>query len=263
MAHKLIRVPRASPRLAELVTKYRALKLHALKTDPASLGAKYDIEAALPFSVWTKRLSNPEATIIVCIATDNTTDGHDPIMDLMDNEWVGLATIRGPMKYEDYYANPDMGLPIPAVPGAERRWHVYDLYTLPEYRGQGLARNMVKECVAIAVENTASQCAGIEAIAYPDGLEVNAARIRLFMNPKHAWLLTMYENFGFRAAGKVTLEEGFRANMLDESIPANTRDTREVVDMWHTRIGLAMEQVVKLEEEQRVHMWAVCQETLQ
>lgn len=247
MAYRLIRVPRASPRLAELVTKYRAMKLHALKTDPASLGAKHDIEAALPFSVWTKRLSNPEATILVCIATGNTTDNQDPIMDLMDNKWVGLATIRGPMKYEDYYVNPDMGLPVPAVPEAERRWHIYDLYTLPEHRGQGLARNMVKECVAIAVESTASQCADNETTACPDGLEVNAARIRLFMNPKHAWLLTMYESFGFVAAGKVTLEEGFRANVLDESIPANTRETKDLVDMWHTRIGLAMEQVVKLE----------------
>ncbi|KAF2999858.1 hypothetical protein E8E13_007805 [Curvularia kusanoi] len=229
MAYKFIRVPRASPRLAELVTKYRAMKLHALETDPASLGAKHDIEAALPFT------------------TGNTTDNQDPIMDLMDNKWVGLATIRGPMKYEDYYVNPDMGLPVPAVPEAERRWHIYDLYTLPEHRGQGLARNMVKECVAIAVESTASQCADNEATACPDGLEVNAARIRLFMNPKHAWLLTMYESFGFVAAGKATLEEGFRANVLDESIPANTRETKDLVDMWHTRIGLAMEQVVKLE----------------
>ena len=66
------------------------------------------------------------------------------------------------------------------------------------------------------------------------------------MNPKNAWLITVYEKMGFVKAGMVTLAEGFKANSMDESIPANTRETKELVGVWHTRYGLAMEQVVKI-----------------
>lgn len=141
-----------------------------------------------------------------------------------------------------------MGLPIPDHLESEARWHVYDLYTLPGHRGKGLAKKLVRTCVQTAVQYTqglpATASTTASTTASPDAIQ--QARIRLFMNPANTWLLKMYESLGFAAAGRVTLEEGFRANGLDESIPANTRETEEGRKTWHTRFGLAMEQVVRV-----------------
>lgn len=276
--YKVIRVPRASPRLAELVAKSRTARLHALETDPTAFLSQHATESALPLSVWKKRLCDPEITVLACIAiyptkpaltssSNNTTSllddqtAPDDITLLLTSEWVGFAAVRGPMTYDDYYVTPDMGLPVPDYPDEEMRWHVFDLYTLPQHRGRGLARKLVGECVAVAVEGSStltpsalneepggalngssalsSKLDGVEL----SGGEVKQARIRLFMNPKNPWLVTMYESLGFRAVGKVTLEEGFRANRLDESVPENTRENEELERVWHTRFGLAMERI--------------------
>jgi GNAT superfamily N-acetyltransferase len=242
--YKIIHVPKTSPRLAEIVTKTRATRLHTLETDPTSWLSNHAAESSLPISVWERRLTSPDVTILVCIANSSNEDGRDPETNLIHSEWAGFAALRGPIKYEDYYVTPDMGLPIPASPKEELRWHLYDLYTLPKHRGQGVARRLIEECVATAVRHTE----GSEPTLAPSTHtpEVKHAGIRLFMNPKNAWLITVYESMGFVKAGKVTLTEGFMANSMDESIPANTRETKEMIDLWHTRFGLAMEQVVKI-----------------
>lgn len=253
--YKIIRVPKASPRFADLVTKSRSTRLHVLETDPTSFISKHAVEAALPVSVWQKRLSNPETTILACVAAHDDTDDSDPEMELIHNQWVGFVAVRGPMQYEDYYVTPDMGLPVPEEPEEETRWHIYDLYILPEHRGKGLARRLVKECIASAVKYTEAMKLSLtppedeskiidNSRLSRNGVGMKQARIRLFMNPKNTWLITVYESMGFAAAGRVTLEEGFRANAVDESIPVDTRETEELIKMWHTRYGLAMEQIV-------------------
>ncbi|KAF3043744.1 hypothetical protein E8E12_009371 [Didymella heteroderae] len=257
--YRIIRVPRASPRLADLVTKSRATRLHILKTDPTALLAQHAVEEALPLEVWHKRFTHPEITVLVCVATPSTTTDvsaplgstniasntgipdHETTTLLLEREWVAVAALRGPVTYEDYYVTPDMGLPVPVDPETEARWHVFDLYTAPPHRGKGLARKLVTACIATAVART----------QHPDATQpLRKARIRLFMNPANAWLIRVYESMGFKAEGKVTLEEGFRVNCLDESIPAGTSETEEGRARWHTRFGLAMERVVQVEHTQ-------------
>lgn len=244
ITYKIIHVPKTSPRLAEIVTKTRATRLHTLETDPTSWLSNHAAESALPISVWERRLTSPGITVLVCIATSSNEDGSDPETNLLQSEWAGFAALRGPMKYEDYYITFDMGLPTPASPEEERRWHLYDLYTMPKHRGQGVAKSLIDECIATAVRYTEGSEPALTPSAHIP--EVKHARIRLFMNPKNAWLITVYEKMGFVKAGMVTLAEGFKANSMDESIPANTRETKELVGVWHTRYGLAMEQVVKI-----------------
>ncbi|KAJ4337484.1 hypothetical protein N0V87_004630 [Didymella glomerata] len=272
-AYKIIRVPRASSRLADLVTKVRATRLCALKTDPTAFLAQHAVEEALPMDAWHARLTNPQVTVLACVAAvspptpgsetvaaaaeeeqgeaeyadlDSALGSETDVNLLLEGEWLAVAALRGPMAYEDYYVTPDMGLPVPEHPEAEARWHVYDLYTVPSQRGQGLARSLVEACISTAVgfskalkqEHTVA-CGRAEDA-------VRKVRVRLFMNPKFAWLVRMYESVGFAVAGKITLIEGFRANYMDESIPAGTDETPEGRAKWHTRFGLAMERVVDL-----------------
>lgn len=259
--YKIIRIPKRSPRLADLVTKSRSARLHALETDPTSFLSLHATESALPLHVWEKRLCDPEITVLACVVVyptisathtstnintnangSDSTEYLDDETALLSGDWVGFAAVRGPMSEEEYYTTPDMGLPVPERPEEENRWHVFDLYTLPAHRGRGLARRMVGECVAVAVEGISRTAASDEDGADVRGIE--KARIRLFMNPKNPWLVKMYEGLGFEVVGKVTLEEGFRANKLDDSIPADTGGSEELERMWHTRFGLAMERVV-------------------
>jgi GNAT superfamily N-acetyltransferase len=234
--YKVIRIPRTSSRLADLVTKFRHTKLAALEADSVSFASQYAIESALPLEVWTNRLSQ-ETTILICVAISNESIPLEDEDALIQGEWVGFAAVRGPMKYSDYYFYPEMGLPIPSNPDAETRWHIYDIYTCPSHRGKGLAKRLIAGCIETAVEYTT---------AMSENHQLRLARLNLFMNPKNTWLLKMYENVGFEGVGKVTLTEAFRANAMDESLPEDSDSTEELRTMWHSRHGLAMERVVEV-----------------
>lgn len=238
--YKIIRVPRNSPRLTYLINKIRTTRLNALENDPGSFLSKYSVESALPISVWTKRISSETSTLI-CVATDRKSALLDDESALIESEWAGFAAVRGPMEYEDYYPSPDMGLQIPSNPSEETRWHIYDLYTLPAHRGRSLAKQLMNSCIEVAAEHTKGLCnSKSKEMSFP------TARIRLFMDPKNIWLCKMYEGLGFRASGKVTLAEGFRANIMDGSVPEDTQSTEELRSIWHTRFGLAMEQIIRV-----------------
>ncbi|UPX20844.1 uncharacterized protein EKO05_0011061 [Ascochyta rabiei] len=238
--YKFIRVPRTSARFAELVTKFRITRLAALETDPASFVSQHATERALPLEIWTKRFSR-DATILICVASNDTTPLDDETA-LIEGEWAGFAALRGPLKYEDYYFSPDMNLAIPENPQTEARWYLYDLYTKPLHRGRGLAKKLVNTCTELAIESTRT----LRSLPLDNDASLQKARILLFMNPKNAWLVRMYEGFGFRGTGRVTMTEGFRAGALHESLPSDTESTEELRRFWHTRVGLAMEQVVSV-----------------
>lgn len=237
--YRILRVPKTSPRLASLVAKSRATRLTALETDPTAFLAQHAVEQALQLSVWHARLTNPEVTMLACVASSargarSEDEDEDDVDVLLQSEWLAVAALRGPMEEEAYYESPDMRLPVPEKPETEARWHVFDLYTLPAHRGRGLARRLVGACVETAVEYSR---------ALP---QTEKARLRLFMNPKNAWLVKVYESMGFVTAGSVTLTEGFRANCMEASLPGGTAETEEGRARWHTRFGMAMEQVVSL-----------------
>lgn len=254
-SYRIIPVPRASSRLADLVAKSRSARLHALQTDPDSFVATHRVESALPLSVWKNRLTNPDTTVLACVSTC-ADDTDDDVQLLLEREWIALAAVRGPLHQAEYYATPAMGLVPPACPAAETRWHVYDVYTLPSHRGRGLAKRIVAACIRLALSlsraspfSSAPQMEDDTDVITQHDADKNVtthARIRLFTDPRTPWLVTMYTNLGFVAAGHVTLHEAVCANGLQESIPPDTRATRELDARWHTRRGLALERVVGL-----------------
>jgi GNAT superfamily N-acetyltransferase len=179
-----------------------------------------------------------ETTILICVATSGI-----PLADedtLIQGEWVGFAAVRGPISYKDYYESADQGLPVPADPNVETRWHVYDLYTLPSHRGRGLAKKLIAGCVDTAVELTRNSSHDHQLLI---------ARIRLFMDRRKAWLVKMYEGLEFEGVGLVTLTEAIRANAFYESLPEDSQSTEELRHKWHARNGLAMERIVHIGQD--------------
>lgn len=232
--YRFIRVPMDSPQLDSILMKWRDTKISALQIDPKSFLAKHDTEAALPTSVWEARFKFCTA-IIVCVALSNPVLSDEEA--LIQGEWAGTASIKGPMDCTSYYPSPDMEQPVPEDPSIEARWHVFDLYTLPTHRQRGLARKLLNGCVDAAVELSTPLCEqGVQQV-----------RIRLFMSPANTWLVGWYKMMGFAEAGKPCLRDGFIANGRGESIPDDEAMTDELREFWGVRFGLAMDRVVELD----------------
>ena len=203
-----------------------------MEADPTGFWVKYDQESALAMSVWETRLKLCAATV-VCVATTNLALSDEDT--LLQGEWVGFASIRGPMDYDTYYPNPEMGQVVPDDPASELRWHVFDLYTLPAHRQRGLAKKLFVGCVDLAVELSTTL----------RSQNKRRARLRLFVNSRNIWLVQWYKLMGFTVSGKATPIEGYIVNGISESIPEMTDELRI---FWESRIGFAMEKVVELDE---------------
>ncbi|KAJ4362986.1 hypothetical protein N0V83_010103 [Neocucurbitaria cava] len=235
--YHIVRIPTTSPHLADLVTKFRDTKLLALQTSPSEWIYQHALEASHPLSVWQSRLIR-QNTILICVATSAPVTSSEDA--LIQGEWVGFAAARGPLSFEEYYPVPEMQQTLPDDPDAETRWHIYDLYTFPANRGQGIARKLGAACMATVSEITATSKAS--------GGNVRRARIRLFVNPKNTVLVDTYERLGFQMSGRVTLREGFEANGMRESIPSeDSMSAEDFKKMFDTRYGMAMERVVDVE----------------
>jgi GNAT superfamily N-acetyltransferase len=231
--YTVIRIPATSPHIADMVAKFRDTKLAALAADPGSFYQRYEVESLHPLSVWHARLTR-QRTCLVCVATSDPSPSVEDA--LLTGEWAGFAAVRGPMSFEEYYVSPEMGQPVPRDPENEIRWHVYDLYTAPPHRGQGVAKKLGEGLIKVVTKDT-------QAI---NGGAIRRARLRLIVHPKATWLVNGYSSFGFKESGRVTLREGLVANGMAESVAEDTNSTEQLRAIWETRYGMAMEKVIDI-----------------
>ena len=119
-----------------LVQQYRSLRLKALETSPASFSSTYETEAAFTDEDWTSRLLQGAKETFICAAGSPAS-----------GEWVGQLTLLGPLSREAYVLPEASGQPAPGPDEAEERWQLLSLFSLPEHRGRGLGRGLVKEAL--------------------------------------------------------------------------------------------------------------------
>ncbi|KAJ5729007.1 uncharacterized protein N7483_003515 [Penicillium malachiteum] len=114
---EVLLIPKAFPStesLEEVVQRYKKLRLHGLKVDPKSFSSTYSEESNFLPETWRSRVLNPMSKTFVA-ATDpdpgaqpNDTNfelipetqfiGKDPhLVGLLRKEWVGIATLLGPI----------------------------------------------------------------------------------------------------------------------------------------------------------------------
>ncbi|KAF2188602.1 hypothetical protein K469DRAFT_703188 [Zopfia rhizophila CBS 207.26] len=232
VTYTILPIPTTSPRLSNLVAKFRDTKLAALEAEPTGFAVKHAEEVLHPISLWQQRLAAP-STALICVSTSNPPGPSDSDEDmLMKEDWVGMATLRGSLPYSTFHL-PESGQPIPDDPDRETRWHLCNLYTSQAHRGRGLAKKLVNAILASARGQTRRL----------EGGQGMKARVRLFCDPSKTFLVNMYKGMGFEDAGMCTLREAFVANGDEELIPADTGST-EAMWKWERRYGLAMERVV-------------------
>ncbi|KAF1939958.1 hypothetical protein EJ02DRAFT_445787 [Clathrospora elynae] len=209
----ILRLPTSSPRLTDLITKFRDAKLAALLEDPTSWAYPYASEANHSASLWEARLARQ--TVLICVAATNPSRSTEDA--LIQEGWVGFAAVRGRIVCEAYYTAPEMQ-PIPESPEAETRWHVSDLYFNLAHRGHSIARKLGAACMVTIGE-----------LATAEGN--HKARISLLVS--------------FRESAKVSMREGLEANGMIENIPNDTTSTEELGRAFHSKVGIAMERVVE------------------
>jgi GNAT superfamily N-acetyltransferase len=233
--YTVLSLPATSPRFDELAMKFRETRLAAIKADPASSFVQYEVEYQHPASVWYARLSGQITCLICVLDADPALSSEDA---LLSAEWVGFAFIKR-ASVEEYYAFPEMGQKVPERPEMETRWHLYDLYTMPAHRGRGVGSKLVEGSLAMAEE-------ALRLDGTMNGTAHKTGRMRLMANSKVAWLVLWYRNFGFNDNGMATLVQGFTANSMVDSLPADTNSTEQLRARWETPIGLVMERLVQV-----------------
>ncbi|EAT79121.1 hypothetical protein HBI56_166750 [Parastagonospora nodorum] len=228
-AYIVLQIPASSPRIKELVIKFRDTRLAVLQADPGSSLAQYEVESQLPDSIWHGRLAGNTKFLVCVQATDRTLP---PEHLLLQGDWAGYAALRERVSVEDYYLVPEQ--PVPEDPDIEIRWHLYDLYTVPAHRGRNVAKKLVAGCVAV-VEGD---------LGMDDSYKI--ARLRLYANPSYSWLIKWYERFGFKEGGRVNLRQGFVASAMQDSVPKDTTSTRELWERWERPFAYIMERVFEV-----------------
>lgn len=181
--------------------KYRDLRLRALKASPGSFASTFETEAEYTDTEWIKRLELPHTEVFICAATTHTPDSST------SSDWVGQVTLRGPMSREDFMLPPESGHPAPKPDSDEERWQVLGLFTLPEYRGNGLGAKLCEEALGYL------RCRQ----SFPRTIQV-----RLMVKPGNDVTIKLYQRLGFAQTGRGTLTEALTANGDDQLLPEDT-----------------------------------------
>ncbi|KAK0951738.1 hypothetical protein LTR91_024816 [Friedmanniomyces endolithicus] len=93
--------PGEDPSAIALPTKYRDLRLHALRTSPEAFASSYEVESQWGLDRTVARLSNPQAAHFIATLADSDTSGTSNNNDenaLRSQQWVGFIALLGPTK---------------------------------------------------------------------------------------------------------------------------------------------------------------------
>ncbi|KAF2748685.1 hypothetical protein M011DRAFT_476082 [Sporormia fimetaria CBS 119925] len=232
VAYTLHTVRSDSPHIADIAARFREVKLSALLAAPSSFAMRHADEVLLPLEYWQGRLALP-STMMVCVETPSSSVTFTSDKEaLLLGRWIGMVTLRGPVPYSEYHI-PESGQPVPQDPDTEARWYICNLYTAEAFRGRGIGKVLLNACVELSKQRT-------KALQVTN---VSRVRIRLFCG---AFMTALYKKMGFDEAGRVTLRDGFRANGDATLIPKDTTSTEELLKLWETRYGVAMERIIEV-----------------
>ncbi len=201
------------PDLVDLAQKFRALRLYALLHSPHAFSSTFAIESAWPLEFWVQRLARPGTEYFIAIA-------HAPGAE---DEWVGQATLFGPLSEAVYALPPEAQQPITENENEKTRWQMAAVYTSDQHRGKGLAKLLCQAAFDFAVNFDKSK----------------KARLRIMLHPNNLVVKKLYSGMGFFDAGGVTLAEAYRSNGDAFLIPEDGGG-----EHFNTRVGLIMAKVL-------------------
>ncbi|KAJ5633858.1 hypothetical protein N7528_001700 [Penicillium herquei] len=221
---EVLLIPKLFPSTEDLeavVQRYKKLRLHGLKVDPKSFSSTYGEESEFAPGTWRSRVLNLMSKTFVA-ASDPSPDAqsNDPNLEfvpetrfneqdpnlsaLLRKEWVGIATLVGPIPLHASTVNEDHTTPKPwdafikdrkynipsgipnhgDIKGSHIVYLVVGMFILPEARRKGHASRLL-EALIKKVREEASM------------LGASQASITLQAEPGNDSAVRLYEKLGF------------------------------------------------------------------
>ena len=235
---------------SSLIQKYVSLRLQALLTSPHAFGSSHAIESAFTTAEWEKRVWRMGFTALVCVA-EPVCDGDgyeqrttsDGLGDL-EGEWVGTATLLGPISKASYELPPEAGGPEIGSDEQETRWHMTGLYIAPDHRGSGLAKMIIGFAAAFAKDHTLSLYRSLPSAGRPKNI-----RLRLMTRPDNDVMISLCSALGFVNAGRANIVEIFKANGEEALMHLRIAELQISQEMMTMRLGVVMERLDSLDSE--------------
>lgn len=203
MRYSYARIPKFGSDISVLASKYRQLRLSGLQLSPESFAAKFDQEKDLPLETWIRRLQEPGRETFICFASrsESSTEKID-----LEATWIAQTTILGPLDRQTYALAPEANEPPLGSDEEEERWQMTALFTLSDYRGKGIAKDLCRHIFQY-LNSYRAQPAQV--------------RLRIMVKPTNTVVVKMYSDLGFSPGGLATLYEALTANADTHLIPAN------------------------------------------
>ncbi|KAG7133441.1 hypothetical protein HYQ45_008384 [Verticillium longisporum] len=162
-----INLPRSLPseeQFDRLVNKYKDFRLFSMAQSPGSFGSTLAREESFPRETWVSRVTNPLATNLVAVVRPPGLDSpplEGKLELTLEQPWLASLTLVGPLdpaKAEEMYGKamhiaPGMASfgPPEEATGIKWQFALNAMYVVPEGRGRGLAKGIVKSAVQLAV----------------------------------------------------------------------------------------------------------------
>ncbi|KAE8453763.1 hypothetical protein EG329_009274 [Mollisiaceae sp. DMI_Dod_QoI] len=130
---EIIQIPHDDESVRAYLEQYKAFRLYSLKTAPGAFGSTYEREIAFTDDIWYDRLANPIANTFFAMQSDRV---------------VCMLTAMGPLACtpEEFTPSTDPWTFLNKDPAATVQSHfrVNGMFTLPEARGQGVAKALME-----------------------------------------------------------------------------------------------------------------------
>jgi RimJ/RimL family protein N-acetyltransferase len=225
---EVIVIPRTSTSPAHLdsiAERYKNVRLHGLRVDPQSFSSTYEFESQFSSDVWLSRIQNPLGKTFAAVidsdakSNDQISDSclsgiegaPDTVQGLLSKEWVGIATLIGPVPFSSEESNttnrkpwdtfikdgkyqiPSKAVEPDKLNGAHIVYVIVGMFVLPHARRKGHARRLLEAIVNAAEEE--SKCFA----ALKTSITVQA-------EPGNLGAKQLYERVGFEVWDDVLIE---------------------------------------------------------
>lgn len=216
----------SSTDLEAIVERYRDLRLHGLKVDPEAFTSLYEDEVKFPYKTWQSRVENSIAKTLVAVDPETNQRAHieekphaeklsshsASIQRLLRQEWLGIATIIGPVRFSEqsddataasvkpqlhtaFIKDGKYQIPDPSTVEKEDLsdthavFLIVGLFILPQARRRGLAGRLVEASINYIREEARRK-------------KVCKAGISIQVSPTNFAAQALYQTMGFHVSEK-------------------------------------------------------------
>ncbi|KAI9820009.1 MAG: hypothetical protein M1827_006580 [Pycnora praestabilis] len=221
--------------LAEMVARYKAFHLQALRLAPEAFVLTYEEQLKKPDDVYEHQLKAPLVKIFVATQTDaaSSEESLEDDRSFLKSEWVGMIVLHGPRVFGlevtqgrsspwDVTHCPDSSSTHTVLNAFEiPHFHINGLFTIPAARGRGLGHDLIQAVCNCAKDLTTQNHA-------------NSVKLTVSVDSSNAAAKGVYAKCGFVVVGEheIGLKKSYRYKEAEAS---------------QMRSALSMEQVLFIE----------------